>query len=79
MNEYLFDVKLFASVRVQADTEKEARRMLADALDAADINAGAWPNGDPVQFEASQDGEPDLVEVEEVNGAAELIGPELSA
>lgn len=69
MNEYLFDVKLFVSVRVQADTESEARRLLADALDCADINAGAWPNGDPVVFEASQDGEPDLVEIEEIDGS----------
>lgn len=75
MNEYLFDVKLFASVRVQADTETEARRLLADALDAADINAGAWPNGDPVVFEASQDGEPDLVEVEDIDGAAATFAP----
>lgn len=73
MNEYLFDVKLFASVRVQADTEKEARRLLADALDAANINAGAWPNGDPVVFEASQGGEPDLMEVEAIDGSGEAF------
>ena len=62
-NEYLFDVKLFASVRVKAEDENAARKMLNDVFDCADINAGAWPNGDPVTGEASQDGEADLIEV----------------
>lgn len=55
MNEYLFDVKLFAVIRVKANTEAEARAMLIATLDAATCNAGAWPNGDPVVFEASLD------------------------
>ena len=64
MPEYLFDVKLFAAVRVQASDEGEARKMLDDALNCASCNAGSWPNGDPILFEASADGEADLSEVD---------------
>lgn len=64
MPEFLFDVKLFVSVRVQAETEAEGRRLLADAMECATINAGSWPNGEPVLGEASQDGEADLIEID---------------
>lgn len=63
-HEYLLDVKLFASVRVLADTRQEAEQMLRNALGCASVNAGAWPNGDPILFEASMDGEADLIEVD---------------
>lgn len=63
MNEYLFDVKLFASVRVKARSVPAAREKLRAAFACASINAGAWPDGDPVLGEASQDGEADLIEV----------------
>lgn len=63
MNEYLFDVKLFASVRVQARSIPAAREKLRAAFDCASINAGAWPNGDPILGEASQDGAADLIEI----------------
>jgi hypothetical protein len=78
MTRFLFDVKLFASVTVEAESEAEARKMLAEVMDCAGVNAGAWPNGDPVVFEASQDGEPDLVEVEEIDGSAEIIAARLA-
>lgn len=60
--EYIFDVKLWATIRVQAGSEAEARKMLSDALDCADANFGAWPNGDPILAEASMEGEADLAE-----------------
>ena len=64
MNEYLFDVKLLASIRVKAHTEAEARALLAGVLDCAEANFGAFPNGDPCTGEVSQDDDaPDLVEV----------------
>lgn len=59
---YLFDVKLFASVRVEAHDEDEARAKIYEALDCASINAGAWPDGSPILFEASVDGDLDLVD-----------------
>lgn len=70
MREYLFDVKLFASVRVNANNIAEARKMLNDVFDCADANFGAWPDGDPVTAEASQDGDADLIEIdgEDVSG-----------
>ncbi|MGV1944855.1 MULTISPECIES: hypothetical protein [unclassified Agrobacterium] len=69
MKEYLFDVKLFAAIRVKAENEAQARQMLNAAFDCADCNAGAWPNGDPITFEASQD-EPENDELVEVDGVA---------
>jgi len=62
--EFLFDVKLFASIRLKARNRKEAEKVLRDALDCASCNAGAWPDGNPIVFEASIDGELDLVEVD---------------
>lgn len=65
--EYVFDVKMFATVRIRARKEGVARRYLNEAFDCMSVNAGVWPNGDPIVFEASQDGEADLVEI---NGEA---------
>lgn len=62
--EFAFDVKLFATFRVTAQTEARARAMLDEALDAADTNFGAWPNGDPILAEASIDGPADLIEID---------------
>ena len=63
--EYAFDVKLFATVRVKADSEEEARADLRAYLDCADCNGGAWANGDPILFEASVDDDsPELIEVD---------------
>jgi hypothetical protein len=61
---YLFDVKLFATFGVVAATEAEARRLLLEALDCATVNAG-MVGGDPLVGEASADGEPELIEVED--------------
>lgn len=51
-HEYLFDVKLFASIRVSAPSEAVARAMI-EAIDASTANLGAWPNGDPIVCEVS--------------------------
>lgn len=63
MHEYLFDVKLFASFRFKAENAAEARRLLAEALDCASINAGEI-NGCTLVGEASVDGAADLIEVD---------------
>lgn len=62
MNTFSFDCKVFVGLTVSATTEGEARAMIDDALDCANANFGAWPNGDPILGEASIDGEADLVE-----------------
>ena len=69
MKEYTFDVKLFSTIRVKAENVLVARKMLEDALDCADSHFGAWPNGDPILGEASIDGHPDLVAVDDVEVA----------
>ena len=63
MNEYLFDVNLFATIRIKAESEDEARAMILDHLDCACVNAGVWPNGDPILFEASARGELPVIEI----------------
>lgn len=60
MAEFVFDVKLFAQVHVKADDEASAIAKLADfytliPAGAINLDDGAW--------EASADGEPDLIEV----------------
>ena len=55
VHEYAFDVKMFATIRVNADSEAEARAILAEKINCASCNAGAWANGDPILFEASID------------------------
>lgn len=51
-HEYLFDVKLFASVRVRAPSVAAARALI-EAIDASTANLGSWPNGDPIVCEVS--------------------------
>lgn len=64
MHEYAFDVKLWAAVRIKAESEKEARRILSSHLDCVEVNLGALPNGDPLLAEASSEGDADLFEVD---------------
>ena len=68
MTEFAFDLMLRAAIRVNAATEYEARNMLAEALDCAYTNFGAWPNGDPILGEVSLDTENDRPELFEVDG-----------
>ena len=63
MNEYLFDINLFATIRVKAESEDEARTLILNHLDCAYVNAGTWPNGDPILFEASARGDFNLIEI----------------
>jgi len=60
MKEYAFDIKLFAVVRVEADSLADARRRVQD-LQAIEIGYDA----DGVHItEGSTDGEPDLFEID---------------
>lgn len=69
-HDYLFDVRLIASLRVTAASEAEARAALAEAMDCAEVAAGCWADGSPIVFEASLDHEGDYppVELVEVDG-----------
>lgn len=64
MTNYLFDVTLLASIRVDAPDEATARAMITAELDCASVNAGCWPDGSPILFEVSVSGALDLVEVD---------------
>ncbi len=78
MPAYLFDIKLYAAIRVTAPTEDDARAMLDQHLDAADCNAGTWPDGTPITFEASADRENsyDLIEDDEPDDSITIDGEE---
>lgn len=62
--EYVFDCKLFATLRIKAASKEKAEATVREILDAATCNAGLWPNGDPVLFETSIDGDLDLIEID---------------
>lgn len=64
IKEYAFDCKLAAALRVKARSQEDAEEIIRKILDAADCNAGCWPDGSPVLFEASLDGELSLFEVD---------------
>ena len=54
-HEYALDVRLFAAIRVKADTLEEARQLVRDTVFTATANLGAWPNGDPIVCEVTVD------------------------
>lgn len=56
MPKFTFDMKLDVSLTVEADTEAAARTKLHAAMDCADTNFGAWPNGEPILGECSVNG-----------------------
>lgn len=69
MHEFLFDVKLFAAIRVKAKNEAAARALIMAHVDGSEANLGAWPNGDPIVCPVSLD-EPENDELVEIDGDA---------
>ncbi|MDR9836718.1 MULTISPECIES: hypothetical protein [Herbaspirillum] len=72
-HEYAFDCTLTAAIRVRATSREEAEEKLRKVMDAADCNGGAWPDGEPILFEASVDDGPIVlfqVDGDEVDRAA---------
>lgn len=61
---FSFDVLLSAAITVPAEDEEAARRTLKGTLDCAECDAGRWPNGDSVQFEASAHGGAELYAID---------------
>ncbi|VWC80482.1 hypothetical protein BLA39750_01162 [Burkholderia lata] len=51
-HEFAFDCSLSATIRVRAGSLEIAQANLREAMATASCNAGAWPNGDPILFEA---------------------------
>lgn len=64
MANYLFDVKLWAAVRLDAPDEATARATLNRLLDCAMVTVTAEQGLESLTFEASTEGEADLVEVD---------------
>jgi hypothetical protein len=60
MHEYTFDIRLRASTTVKAEHGDQALEMVRAVFECADCNGGAWPNGEPVLFEASLNQRPDI-------------------
>jgi hypothetical protein len=72
VREYAFDVKMFAVVRIAAETRKKAEAILGEALDCADLNVTARCTlGEPKVTEASvhidDEGYPYLFEVDGID------------
>lgn len=57
MKEYAFDVKLFATIRVNAQSVADARALIREHVICADANFGEWPDGSPITAEVSVDDE----------------------
>jgi len=66
MKEFLFDMKMQAAIRVTAETETQARKMLDESMDCAEGNLGAWPDGSPILCEISMSEDPQLAEATDV-------------
>lgn len=69
MPAFTFDVKLFATIVVQAETERAARRLIGAHVDGQEANFGAWPDGSPILGTVAQDN-PDEDTVVEIDGEA---------
>lgn len=61
MPEYAFDVKLWATARVEAETEEKAREILANVVSCLDVSLDA--HGVKIA-EACAEGDYDLVEID---------------
>lgn len=79
MPKFTFDMTLTAAISVDAPDAETAKRWLIEALDCADTNFGAYPNGDPILGEVSLNGEENItlgmIEGEDVEGARTLVDP----
>lgn len=60
MKTYTFDVTMSASISIEANSKAEAEATIRDCLGGTSVNAGAWPNGDPIVFEPCIEGEIDF-------------------
>lgn len=75
--EYAFDCFLSVAIRVPgALSEDDARAMLADNLECADSNFGAWPDGNPFLAEASLAADVMTPRLYEVAGDSVDLGPD---
>lgn len=63
MTTFTFDVLLFATMRVNAATEDEARAKLTDQIDNGEANFGLL-DGEPVVCGVSFNGAPELIEID---------------
>ena len=68
MTNYLFDIKILATVRMNAPDEKTARYWLDEHLSGVEANLGCWVEGpdigEPIIAGCSVDGYADLIEVD---------------
>ena len=71
MREYIFDVKLFAQIDVMAESEADAHLTLKDILGRAILCYEAEP-GKMVEFPFCDDGDPDLINDDEIETATEF-------
>jgi predicted NUDIX family NTP pyrophosphohydrolase len=63
MNVYTYDLTLTTSIKVTAESKKQAREEIHAAIDGATANFGSWPNGSPIIADVSIEGDLDLSEI----------------
>lgn len=52
-HEYAFDIQAFGTLRINADSQEEAEKILDNLLDCASVNYGSFPDGSPAVGELS--------------------------
>ena len=73
MMEFLFQVTLLASIRVEAETQAEAELKLRVALEASEANLGMLDDT-PVVIPVEIEGDLDLIEASENTGEGSTAG-----
>ena len=65
---FTFDVSLYAPIKVTAENEKDARRLLSEHVSTVSCVAGHWPNGGLIIFDATIDEGDSASELIEIDG-----------
>ena len=64
MTRYLYDVQLFVTIPIEAESEDKAYAQVVGMLQDASLNAGCYEDGSPVLLDVGMIDGIDLVEVD---------------
>lgn len=73
MRAYLFDITLSGSTWVEADSEAEAKAMIAAALRRPLVSLCGVEGVEPIVLAAAVDGPAEIVETRDPDGSAEIF------
>jgi hypothetical protein len=69
-NRYCYDLQVFASVSVDAESRDEAKAMIQKSLEGVSIQTPPMPNGETLEYEINA--QPELCLLEELEGTEDL-------